>query len=77
MPIFRPLIGTNKEDIMDTTRQIGTYEISSRPYDDCCSLFLPEHPETRGKLEGILEIEKKLDADKLINEAVERMEVIN
>ena len=76
MPIFRPLIGTNKEDIIDTTRQIGTYEISSRPYDDCCSLFLPEHPETRAKLEVILEIEKKLDADKLINEAIEKVEVL-
>jgi len=76
MPIFRPLIGTNKEDIIDAAHQIGTYEISSRPYDDCCSLFLPEHPETRAKLEVILEIEKKLDADKLINEAIEKMEVL-
>ena len=76
MPIFRPLIGTNKEDIIDTARQIGTYEISSRPYDDCCSLFLPEHPETRAKLEVILGIEKKLDADKLINEAIEKAEVL-
>ena len=75
MPIFRPLIGTNKEDIIDTARQIGTYEISARPYDDCCSLFLPEHPETRAKLEVILEIEKKLDADKLISEVIEKMEV--
>ena len=60
MPIFRPLIGTNKDDIIDTTKKIGTYEISSHPYDDCCSLFLPEHPETRAKLEVILEIEKIL-----------------
>jgi len=76
VPIFRPLIGTNKEDIIDTARQIGTYEISSRPYDDCCSLFLPEHPETRAKLEVILEIENKLDDDKLISEAVGGMEVV-
>ena len=76
MPIFRPLIGTNKEDIIDTARQIGTYEISARPYDDCCSLFLPEHPETRAKLEVILEIEKKLDEDKLISEAVGGIEVV-
>ena len=76
MPIFRPLIGTNKEDIIDAARQIGTYEISSRPYDDCCSLFLPEHPETRAKLEVILEIEKKLDAEKLIGEAVTNTEVL-
>ena len=76
LPIFRPLIGTNKEDIIDLSKQIGTYEISSRPYDDCCSLFLPEHPETRAKLEVILEIEKKLDADKLISEAVGGMEVV-
>src|SRR3990170_7577922 len=76
IPIFRPLIGTNKEDIIDAARQIGTYEISSRPYDDCCSLFLPEHPETRAKLEVILEIEKKLDANKLIDEAIEKAEIV-
>jgi len=76
IPIFRPLIGTNKEDIIDAARQIGTYEISARPYDDCCSLFLPEHPETRAKLEVILEIEKKLDEDKLISEAVGGIEVV-
>ena len=76
LPIFRPLIGTNKEDIIDLSKQIGTYEISSRPYDDCCSLFLPEHPETRAKLEVILEIEKKLDADKLISEAIKKEEVL-
>lgn len=70
LPIFRPLIGTNKDDIIDLSKQIGTYEISSRPYDDCCSLFLPEHPETRAKLEVILEIEKKLDVDKLVRDAV-------
>src|SRR3972149_8138482 len=76
VPIFRPLIGTNKEDIIDTARQIGTYEISSRPYDDCCSLFLPEHPETRAKLEVVLGRERKLDEDKLINEAIEKVEVL-
>ncbi|MEK7067102.1 MAG: tRNA uracil 4-sulfurtransferase ThiI [Patescibacteria group bacterium] len=76
MPIFRPLIGTNKDDIIDTTKKIGTYEISSHPYDDCCSLFLPEHPETRAKLEVILEIEKNLDVEKLISEAIGRMEIL-
>jgi len=76
IPIFRPLIGANKEDIINIARQIGTYEISARPYDDCCSLFLPEYPETRAKLEVILEIEKKLDEDKLISEAVGGMEVV-
>lgn len=70
MPIFRPLIGTNKDDIIDAAKKIGTYEISSRPYDDCCSLFLPEHPETRAKLNVILEIEKKLDVERLINGAI-------
>lgn len=72
LPIFRPLIGTNKEDIIDTSKQIGTYEISSRPYDDCCSLFLPEHPETRAKLDVILEIERKLEVEKLTHEAIDK-----
>jgi tRNA uracil 4-sulfurtransferase len=56
-----PLIGTNKKDIIDLARKIGTMDISSRPYEDCCSLFLAKHPETWAKLNDVLEYEKNLD----------------
>ncbi len=76
-PVFRPLIGENKENIISRAREIGTFEISSRPYEDCCSLFVPEHPETRAKLEVIEASEQKLDVERLIQEAVEKMERID
>ncbi len=56
-----PLIGTNKKDIIDTARTIGTLDISIRPYEDCCSLFVAKHPSTKTKLEQILKIEENID----------------
>jgi thiamine biosynthesis protein ThiI len=53
LPILRPLIGTNKEEIMAEARVYGTFDISIRPHEDCCSLFLPEHPETRARLDRV------------------------
>lgn len=53
IPILRPLIGTNKEAIMAEARVYGTFDISIRPHEDCCSLFLPEHPETRAKIDVV------------------------
>ena len=47
MPVLRPLIGANKQEIIDTARDIGTYEVSIQPDQDCCSLFVPRSPETR------------------------------
>jgi thiamine biosynthesis protein ThiI len=61
IPVLRPLIGTNKEEIMPEARSLGTYDISIRPHDDCCSLFLPEHPETRAKLETVLTAERNIE----------------
>ncbi len=57
LPILRPLIGMNKEEIMAEAREYGTYDISIRPHEDCCSLFLPEHPETRAKINIVREAE--------------------
>jgi thiamine biosynthesis protein ThiI len=60
LPVFRPLIGFDKYEIIEKAKMIGTYDISIQPEIDCCHLFSPSHPETKGKLEKILEEEKKV-----------------
>ena len=60
-PILRPLAGLNKEDIICIAEKIGTYEISIEPYDDCCSFFVPVHPETKADLETVQKTEKSID----------------
>lgn len=75
MPIFRPLIGFDKSDIIQKAQKIGTYEISILPHEDCCTRFMPNHPETRGKLTEVYLAEEKLDVDKLIEEALDNMEI--
>lgn len=70
MPVFRPLIGFDKSEIIEIARKIDTYETSSLPYEDCCTVFTPRHPATKPKLDKILEGEAKLETDKLVNEAV-------
>lgn len=77
LPILRPLIGTDKEDIINKARIIGTFEISSAPYEDCCSLFVPKHPETRARLDRVLEEEKSLDIDQIVSEALNEVEKIS
>ena len=76
MPVFRPLIGFDKSEIIDIARRIGTYETSNLPYEDCCTVFTPRHPATRPKMEIILEGESKLDSEALIAAALEGTEVI-
>ena len=76
MPVMRPLIGMDKVDIMDKAQEIGTYEKSIEPYEDCCTVFLPKHPTTKPKLERILESEAKLDVEGLVDAAVESEEVV-
>ncbi len=61
--ILRPLLGFNKQEIIDLAKKIGTEQISKEPYDDCCSLFLPKKVKTKAKLEKILEIEKKFQKE--------------
>jgi len=68
-PILRPLIGMDKEEIVVTAREIGTFETSILPYEDCCTVFTPRHPRTQPVLEKVLAEEAKLDVDALIEEA--------
>ncbi len=75
LPIFRPLIGLDKTEIIEIAKDIETYETSILPYDDCCTLFLPKHPVTKPRLMDIEESEKNLDVEELINKALETMTV--
>lgn len=77
MPILRPLAGFDKQEIVDIARKIGTFDISVRPYEDCCTIFVAKHPETKPKTSVIEKIESKLtELDRYINEAVEKAEII-
>lgn len=76
MPVFRPLIGFDKEEIVEVARRIGTFETSSLPYEDCCTVFTPRHPATHPKLEKIEIGERCLDADALIAEALAGVEIV-
>jgi len=71
LPILRPLIGADKEEIINTARGIGTYEISIQPDQDCCSLFVPKHPETMSSLEQAERAERELDVARLTQSALE------
>jgi len=73
IPIFRPLIGDDKEDIMRAARAIGTYEISIQADQDCCSLFVPKHPETKSSMEKAERAEQQLDISALCRDAVAGM----
>jgi len=73
--VFRPLIGFDKQDIIEKAKEIGTFDISILPGDDCCQRFLPEHPETRADLKEVEIEEKKLDLKKLINKAFKDIKV--
>ena len=76
MPVFRPLIGFDKSEIVDLARKIGTLEISEQPFEDCCTVFTPRHPATHQKMDKIMEGEKRLDEEALIQRALEGTEVI-
>ncbi len=76
MPVMRPLIAMDKVDIMEIAKNIGTFETSIQPYEDCCTVFLPKHPSTKPKLARILESESKLDAESLIEAAIASKEVV-
>ena len=76
MPVFRPLIGMDKTEIMDIAKRIGTYETSSLPYEDCCTVFTPRHPVTKPKLDTMPKAESKLDIEALVREAVEGTELV-
>ena len=71
LPVFRPCIGMDKEEIISVARKIGTFETSLEPYEDCCTVFTPKHPRTRPTLELIEKAEAAFDFDPLIEKAVE------
>lgn len=77
MPVMRPLIAMDKVDIMDKAKEIGTYDISIQPYEDCCTVFLPKHPVTKPKLSKIEKSEEALDVEGLVSVAVDSAEVID
>ena len=70
MPVLRPLIGMDKEEIIKISRDIDAFETSILPYEDCCTVFTPKHPKTRPTLSACEEAEKSLAVDELIEKAV-------
>jgi tRNA uracil 4-sulfurtransferase len=76
LPVIRPLIGFNKEEIIKKARQIGTYDISIQPYQDCCTLFSPQHPVLHGDVIEANELYEKLEIGSLIDEALEGYELV-
>lgn len=70
LPVFRPCIGMDKEEIIQVARRIGTFETSIQPYEDCCTVFTPKHPRTRPELEKVLEQQNRLDFEALVEEAL-------
>jgi thiamine biosynthesis protein ThiI len=77
LPIFRPCIAMDKEEIISVSRKIDAFETSILPYEDCCTVFTPPHPCTKPKLEKLLEQEAKLDVEALIEGALKTEKVYN
>lgn len=77
LPILRPLLGLNKVQIINLAKKIGTYDISIQPYEDCCTVFVPDSPETRPTIPQLKEGEKELEVDEMIKEAVNNLEIVN
>lgn len=76
MPVFRPCIGMDKEEIITISRKINTFETSILPYEDCCTVFTPRHPKTRPEIAQVLEQEAKIDIEALEKEAMESLQTI-
>jgi thiamine biosynthesis protein ThiI len=78
LPVMRPCIGLDKQEIIDISQKIGTFETSILPYEDCCTTFVAKHPVTRPKLDAILESEAKLEGkiEELYKAAMENIEVV-
>lgn len=76
IPVMRPLIAMDKIDIMDKAKEIGTYNISIEPYEDCCTVFLPKHPVTKPKLKYIEKSESLLNVEELVEDALKNIETV-
>ena len=70
LPVLRPCIGLDKQEIVVTAQKIGTFETSIQPYEDCCTVFTPRHPKTRPELDKVIAEEQKLDFEALVEEAI-------
>lgn len=77
MPVFRPLIGHDKSEIIRLAYKIDTYDISIEPYEDCCTIFTPKHPRTRPPLKVVEEAEKRIDGEALLEEALNNIRYID
>lgn len=76
LPVFRPLIGFDKDEIIEIAQRIGTFETSILPYEDCCTIFLPKKPVTKPRLSAVLKVESALDVETLVNNALQNIEVV-
>lgn len=76
MPVLRPLIGMDKNEVIEIARKINTFETSILPYEDCCTVFVAKHPNTKPKMDKILESEEALELEELIVSAIENTELI-
>ena len=74
LPVLRPLVALDKEEIITVARRIGTFETSILPYEDCCTVFTPRHPRTKPRVADVIAAEKELDIDGLVKEAVTNIE---
>lgn len=74
IPILRPLIGEDKAEIIEKAQRIGTFDVSTRPHQDCCSLFVPKHPATRASLADLADAESDLDIDALVEKTLRNLE---
>jgi thiamine biosynthesis protein ThiI len=77
MPVLRPLIGFDKREVVELAQKIGTFDISTSPHDDCCSLFVPRHPETKAHLGHIRDLESRVDLEVALAIAVDNVIVID
>lgn len=76
IPVFRPLIGLDKDEVVRIARRIGTYDTSILPYEDCCTIFVAKHPKTRPQLDCVIRSETALDENHLIEQAINNIEVV-
>lgn len=76
MPVFRPVVGFDKIEIIERAEKIGTYETSSLPYEDCCTVFTPKHPATKPRIDLIEKAELVLESEALIEKAIAGIEYI-
>ena len=76
MPVFRPVVGMDKEEIIKISHKIDTFETSILPYEDCCTVFTPKHPRTKPVLKFVEQAEQAMDMENLIDRAVKGTECL-